>query len=152
MKLPPHGIIILRVYLTHWPLGYVAVYNVQTHFQDIYLKLDCDFARNISRNVLMTSGITFFALLALCAGNSAVPVNFPHKGQWRGALKFSLICAWINDWVSNREAGDLPLWSLWLQCNGARSMLSYGSPDHTKLITAIIAFLSFLSVSHTEGR
>ena len=35
------------------------------------------------------------------------PVNFPHKGQWRGALMFSLIYAWINDWVNNREAGDL---------------------------------------------
>ena len=50
---------------------------------------------------------TFSALLALCAGNSLVPVNSPHKGQWRGALMFSLICAWINGWVSNREAGDL---------------------------------------------
>ena len=44
---------------------------------------------------------TFSALLATCAGNS--PVNSPHKGQWRGALMFSLICAWIN----KREAGDL---------------------------------------------
>ena len=35
------------------------------------------------------------------------PVNFPHKGQWRGALMFSLIYTWINDWVNNREAGDL---------------------------------------------
>ena len=35
------------------------------------------------------------------------PVNFPHKGQWRGALMFSLIYARINDWVNNREAGDL---------------------------------------------
>ena len=35
------------------------------------------------------------------------PVNFPHKGQWRGALMFSLICAWIYGWVINREAGDL---------------------------------------------
>ena len=35
------------------------------------------------------------------------PVNSPHKGQWRGALMFALICAWINDWVNNREAGDL---------------------------------------------
>ena len=35
------------------------------------------------------------------------PVNSPHKGQWRGALMFSLICVWINDWVDNREAGDL---------------------------------------------
>ena len=35
------------------------------------------------------------------------PVNFLHKGQWRGALMFTLIYAWINDWVNNREAGDL---------------------------------------------
>ena len=35
------------------------------------------------------------------------PVNSPHKGQWGGALMFSLICAWINGSVNNREAGDL---------------------------------------------
>ena len=49
----------------------------------------------------------FYALLAICAGNSLVPVNSPHKGQWHGALVFSLIAAWINGWVNNREAGDL---------------------------------------------
>ena len=35
------------------------------------------------------------------------PVNSTHKGQLRRALMFSLICAWINGWVNNREAGDL---------------------------------------------
>ena len=30
-----------------------------------------------------------------------------YKGQWRGALMFSLTCAWIDAWVNNREAGDL---------------------------------------------
>ena len=35
------------------------------------------------------------------------PVNSPHKGQWRGALMFTLICARINVWVNTREAGDL---------------------------------------------
>ena len=34
------------------------------------------------------------------------PVNSPHKGQWRGALMFTWICARINGWVNNREAGD----------------------------------------------
>ena len=34
-------------------------------------------------------------------------VNSPHKGQWRVALMFSLICIWIKGWVNNREAGDL---------------------------------------------
>ena len=35
------------------------------------------------------------------------PMNSPHKGQWRGAFMFSLICVWINGWVNNGEAGDL---------------------------------------------
>ena len=30
-------------------------------------------------------------------------VNSPHKGQWRGALMFSLICAWTNVWVNNHS-------------------------------------------------
>ena len=34
-------------------------------------------------------------------------VNSPHKGQWRGALMFSLIGAWTGGWVNNRDAGDL---------------------------------------------
>ena len=34
-------------------------------------------------------------------------VNSPHKGQWRGALMFTLICARMNGWVNNGEAGDL---------------------------------------------
>ena len=35
------------------------------------------------------------------------PVNSPHRGQWRGALMFSLICAWMNDWANNRMTGEL---------------------------------------------
>ena len=31
----------------------------------------------------------------------------PHTGQWRGALMLSLICAWINGWVNDGDAGDL---------------------------------------------
>ena len=50
---------------------------------------------------------TFSALLAICAGNSPVTGEFPSQSQWRGALMFSLICAWINGWANNREAGDL---------------------------------------------
>ena len=49
---------------------------------------------------------TFSALLAISAGIHRSQVNITHKSQWRGALMFSLICAWINGWVNN-EAGDL---------------------------------------------
>ena len=30
-----------------------------------------------------------------------------HKGQWRGALMFSLICTWTNGRANDRNAGDL---------------------------------------------
>ena len=50
---------------------------------------------------------TFSVLLPFVRGIHRSPVNSPHKGQWRRALLFSLICAWINGWVNNREAGDL---------------------------------------------
>ena len=29
------------------------------------------------------------------------PVDSPHKGQWRRALMFSLICAWTNGWAND---------------------------------------------------
>ena len=50
---------------------------------------------------------TFSALLAFVLEIHRSPVNSPHKGQWRGALMFSLISTWINDWVNNRKTGYL---------------------------------------------
>ena len=44
----------------------------------------------------------------------------PHKGQWRGALMFSVICVWINDsgwWF------ETPSRSLWRQCNVSRNLV-----------------------------
>ena len=35
------------------------------------------------------------------------PLCVEFAGQWSRALIFCLICAWINGWVNNREAGDL---------------------------------------------
>ena len=64
--------------------------------------------RHYMHMIMMTSsnGNTFRVTGPLC-GEFTVPVNSPHKGQWCGALMFSLICAWINDWINSREAGDL---------------------------------------------
>ena len=50
---------------------------------------------------------TFSTVLSLCEGNPPVTDGFPHKGQWRRALMFSLICAWTNGWANNQDAGDL---------------------------------------------
>ena len=49
---------------------------------------------------------TFSASLHLC-GIPRSPVDFPRKGQWRGALMFSLIHSWRHGSANSRDAGDL---------------------------------------------
>ena len=65
---------------------------------------------------------TFSALLVICAGNSPVTGEFhAHKGQWRGALMFSLICA-LNKRLSKQSRGwwfETPSCSLWRHCNAS---------------------------------
>ena len=64
-------------------------YNYMCHHDDVikwkHFPLNWPFVRGIHRS----------------------PVNSLHKGLWRGALMFSLICARIDGWVNNREVGDL---------------------------------------------
>ena len=60
-----------------------------------------------ARNAELWCFLCCSALLAICAGNSPVTGEFPAQGQWRGALMFSSMCAWINGWVNNGEAVDL---------------------------------------------
>ena len=68
------------------------------------------------------------------------PVNSPHKSQWRGALMFSLICAWINVWVNNREAGHLrAIAPIWRHCNGLRPCLVVKGPQLCKYEYAVYA-------------
>ena len=59
------------------------------------------------------------------------PVNSSHKGQWRGALMFYLICVWINGWVNNREAGDLRRYrahyDVTVMCNNSMSLAALAS-------------------------
>ena len=71
---------------------------------------------------------TVSALLALMSGIHWSSVDSPHNGQWRGTLKLSLICAWINGWANNWYIGDLKrhsahydvivaIYILWLSLN-----------------------------------
>ena len=53
----------------------------------------------------------------------------PHKGQWRGAFMFSLICAWINLWVNNREADDLRRYRARYDVSVMMSSLMYSEVD-----------------------
>ena len=51
--------------------------------------------------------------------NHRSPVNSPHKGQWRGALILSFICAWIHAWVKKSWVWwfETPSRSLWRHLN-----------------------------------
>ena len=98
----------------HW-CHYIMPWNIEK-----YCEKYCDISLAIFNYIIRHTKVTenhwawwrhqmqtFSALLAICVGNSPVMVNSPHKGQWRGALMFSLVCTWIHGWVNNREAGDL---------------------------------------------
>ena len=51
---------------------------------------------------------SFSVLLALCAGNSPVPGEFPsQKPVTQSFDVFFDLCLKKNSWVNNREAGDL---------------------------------------------
>ena len=50
---------------------------------------------------------TFSALLAICAGNSPVHVEFPAQRPVTRSFDVPLICARIYGWANNHEAGDL---------------------------------------------
>ena len=49
----------------------------------------------------------FSRLLLICKGNPPGNGDSPHKGQSGGALIFSFMCAWTNDWANSLDAGDL---------------------------------------------
>ena len=80
-KVAPKYLFDWRVPVSMWPGSRVLYYVIKwKHFPRYW-----PFVRGIHRST----------------------VNSLHKCQWRGALSFSLICARINGWVNNREAGNL---------------------------------------------
>ena len=50
---------------------------------------------------------TFYASLAICAGNSPVTGKIPVQRPVTQSFDVFFDSAWMNGWVSNREAGDL---------------------------------------------
>ena len=69
-------------------------------------------------------------------GTHRSPVISPHKGQWRGALLFSLIYAWINGWVNHGEASDfrrhLAHYDVTVMRNLRALSATWRHPIHTK--------------------
>ena len=58
-------------------------------------------------SMMTSSNGNICRVMAICAGNSLVTGEFPIHRPVTRSFDVSLICAWINGWVNNREAGDL---------------------------------------------
>ena len=84
-----------------------APYAKPTYYWTMLIHTDSSYCPSTGHRAWRHQMETFSALLGICAGIHRSPVNSPHKDQWRGALMFSLICVWINNWANNRKAGDL---------------------------------------------
>ena len=56
---------------------------------------------------MTSSNGNIFRVTGILCGNSPVTGESPHKGQWRGALVFPLICVWTNSRAKTGNAGDL---------------------------------------------
>ena len=85
-------------------MGFISIYSVTYALQVspdqlTWMQTSCHYD--------VTRGKHFPCYRPFVRGIHRSPVISPHKGQWRGALIFPLIWAWINRWVNNREAGDL---------------------------------------------
>ena len=87
---------VAYIYITQWKLKVVMSYKIYCHRSALDIVHD---------DVIKWKH--FPRYWPFVRGIHRSPVNSPHKGQWRRALVFSLIWAWINGGINNREAGDL---------------------------------------------
>ena len=86
------------------PFSSIAEKNSGTDFHGIFRKGRTWHKEQSDSFIELKHFPRYLLLCGKFAGHRWIP---QHKGQWRGALMFSLICAWITNWVNSREAGDL---------------------------------------------
>ena len=122
-------VICLLQYSTYFYIIWIAVFQAFKRIHLIFVKLSMRFQKlnnlssmvkndllYITKKLLKWSACTclhddvikwkhFTCYWPFVRGIHRSPVNFPHKGQWHGALMLSLICAWMNGWVNNRKFG-----------------------------------------------
>ena len=131
--------------LTHWSLHGIVVYNWTNTFHSLTTRMFTLLL--IAVIVTMRGKITqhddvikwkhFPRYWPFVWGIHRSPVFSPHKGQWRGALMFSLIWA-LNKRLSKQSWGwwfETPSCSLWRHCNGMQlDKFRWYSHNHTSCI------------------
>ena len=93
-------------YVRTWRFPHVASYTVYTVESASSLLMAWCLAPSVISMMTSSNG-NISALLALRMGNSRSLVDSPHRSQWRGALVFSLTCAWTNGCANNLDVDDL---------------------------------------------
>ena len=118
-----HWNLILRVQLTiiqHWFRLWLGAGQATSHYLNqwwlvywrIYASLDL---KKLIRGQCVHSGRYDDVIICkhfpryrpFVRGIHRSPVNFPRKGQWRGAFMFSFNYACTNGWVNDHDTGDL---------------------------------------------
>ena len=85
-----------------YPTGKNHIKNYKAHIVCIIGRIYCMYCQMMTSSNRKNFRVTGH-LCGQFTGYRWIP---PHKFQWREALMFSLIYAWINGWLNNREAGD----------------------------------------------
>ena len=97
---------IIRAWLQIIAVLYKSVYPI--HSSEL---LQCYCSNRATAPMLVTRWRhrmeIFYALLALCEGIYRWPGDSIHKGRWRGALIFSLVCAQTNGLTNSWITGDM---------------------------------------------
>ena len=88
-------------------------------------------------------------------------MNSPHNGQSRGALMFSLICAWTNGSVNNHDGGDfrrhydvtvMPSFSLAIPMRDLQTMVAVNlAIDSTAFLLCLVGFFALTATMVAVG-
>ena len=102
----------LTIQLTNTGGEYSAPLNGLGHWEQRVVNRDAHFVVTDGIEVVITTMMTssngnIFRVTGPLCGEFTGPGKFPAQRPVTQSFDVSLICARINDWVNNREAGDL---------------------------------------------
>ena len=98
-----HSLIFLQAYSIQYNRKHFSHKVVPHHAASGFLPR----FNRININMMTSSNGNIFRVTGHLCRNSSVTGEFPAQKSVTRSFVFSLICAWINVWVNNHEAGDL---------------------------------------------
>ena len=167
--------------LTHWRYCNVALSH---RYVMIFFKLGLTIADAVSRIPETMAAVAAGILVVECTGtrlnwggkhdhaikrkhflcnwpfvreNHRSTMDSPHKGQWRRALMFSLMCAWTKDWRNSEVTVTADaVMSIWRHCNDVTVMELHLNPclaeffwEKNRWLTARLQYLQCVSNEDT---